>query len=185
VGGLVAGEVGGDRAVPVDVARPGTAAARRPVECAGDGRAGAVRDPPLDLRDDPGDDLAGGRLGRLRHEVVEAEQRADQVHIRLDRLEHLRLEQQLPEVEPVDRVPLHDLHDGGREIGADIAQPARHPRGGRGESGRLPARGVATGSLPAGAFVIERGQRRVDGLIRCGQTGAALIGRAEQQPPAP
>jgi hypothetical protein len=150
--------------------RPGAATAGRPVERAGDGRAGAVRDPPLDLRDDPGDDLAGGRLRRLRHEVVQAEQRAHQVHVGLDRLEHLRLKQQLPQVQPVDRVPLHHLHHGGRKVGADVAQPAGDLRGGRAQPGRPPGRGAATTLLPAradaGAFVVERGQGRVDGLIR-------------------
>jgi hypothetical protein len=33
------------------------------------------------------------------------------MHIGLGRLQHLRLQQQRGETEPVYRVPLHDLHD--------------------------------------------------------------------------
>ena len=42
---------------------------------------------------------------------VEREQRADQVDVGLDRVQHLRLQQQPGQVEPLDRVALHDLHD--------------------------------------------------------------------------
>ena len=79
---------------------------------------------------------------------AEPDERADQVDVGLDRLHHLRLEQQLPQAEPVHRVGLHHLHDGGREVGADVAEPARHLR-----------RGAAQPAAPVG--VVQRLQGTV------------------------
>jgi hypothetical protein len=108
---LVAGQVRRDRAVPVDVPRLGPAAAGGAVQRPGHRGPGPVRDPALDLGDHSRHHGPGGGLGRLGHEVVEAEQRPHQVHVRLDRLQHLLFQQEPPQAEPVDRVTLHDLHD--------------------------------------------------------------------------
>ncbi len=48
--------------------------------------------------DDGADDLSGGRLGGLGQHAGQAEQRADQVHVGLERGQHLRFQQQLAQV---------------------------------------------------------------------------------------
>ena len=52
---------------------------------------------------------------------------ADQVDVGLDRVQQLGLEQHRGQVEPLDRVPLHHLDHAGREVGADVTEPAGHP----------------------------------------------------------
>ena len=121
------------------------------------------------------------RRGRLRHHLVEADQGADQVDVGLHRVQQLGLEQHRGQVEPLDRVPLHHLHHAGREVGADVAQPAGHPRRRRAEPAALPRAGSpsvspARRAQPApGPSPARRGSA----------TPERLLGRlAEQQPPA-
>jgi hypothetical protein len=64
----------------------------------------------------------------LGDRAVEAEQRADQMYVRLDRLEHLGFEQKLLQAQPVHGVALHDLDDRGGEVPTDVAQPAGDAR---------------------------------------------------------
>ena len=85
------------------------------------------------------DDLAGGAPAGLRHHPAQREQRADQVDVGLDRVEHLRLQQQPLQAEPLDRVGLHDLHHRRREVPPDVAEPAGHPRRRRAEIAAAPA----------------------------------------------
>ena len=63
----------------------------------------------------------------------------DQMHVRLHGLQHLRLQQQRGQAEPVDGVALHDLDDGGGEVRTDVAEPARHVGRGAAEPRRTPA----------------------------------------------
>ena len=46
-------------------------------------------------------------LRLLRDDVAQREQRRDQMHVRLDLLQHLRLQQHLRQVQPLQRVLLH------------------------------------------------------------------------------
>jgi hypothetical protein len=96
-----------------------------PVECAAHRRPGALGEAGLQLGDDPADHLAGGLLGLLGHHLVEREQRADQVDVGLDRVEQLGFHQHPGDPQPLDRVALHHLDDGAREVLPDVAQPAR------------------------------------------------------------
>jgi hypothetical protein len=48
--------------------------------------------------------------------------------VRLDRGQQLGLEEHLPQAEPLERVALQYLYDGGREELAHVAQPARDAR---------------------------------------------------------
>ncbi len=90
----------------------------------------------------------------LGQRVAQAHQRRRQVHVGRDVLEHLGLEQQPVQAEPVDRVLLHDLHDPGREVRADLAQPARDRR-------RRPAQAAAAARRrPRPAHRRSRGRRR-------------------------
>ena len=144
---------------------------------------GPLGDPPLQVVDD----LARPPAGRsawswLGHHPVQREQRADQVHVGLDRLQHLRLQQQPGQVEPLDRVGLHHLDDGGREVLPDVAEPAGHV--GAPTRRARPAR--AAGPRPAGRRVVERGQRGVDPGVVAGQRARRCrrLVAAEHQPPA-
>ena len=60
----------------------------------------------LDLVDDLGDDLAGRGPGGVGQQPVELDEQRDEVQVGLDAREHLRFEQQLAEVEPLDRIAL-------------------------------------------------------------------------------
>ena len=83
---------------------------------------------------------AGGLPGLGRDDAVQRQQRGDQVHVRLDRLQHLRLQQHLAQVEPLQRVLLHHLHDrswgstrgcrpaSARRSATEAAQPAAAAR---------------------------------------------------------
>jgi hypothetical protein len=104
---------------------------RRAVKRADDGGARLLLKSALERFDNLAHDQPCGvaRLGG--DDAVEREQRADEVDVRLDGLEQLGLEQETVEVEPVDRVLLHDAHDRGREVLADVAEPAGDARGRR------------------------------------------------------
>ena len=94
--GLVVAQVGPDGAVPVDVGEPRgrrvrAARSSAPVTAG----AGALLEPALELVDDLAHDRARGLARPRRDHAVERQQRADQVDVRLDRVEQLGLEQQL------------------------------------------------------------------------------------------
>ena len=91
--------------------------------------ADLLLEPQLDLLDDGPHDHAGGLLGPLGNLPLERHQRADELHVRLHVLEHLRLEEQLLEPLPLDGVLLDDGDDVLLEVGADVAQPFGQPRG--------------------------------------------------------
>ena len=96
-------QVGGDRRRPVDVAGARPPGARRPRERAPHRLAGLVGEPPLEVVEHLGDDLAGGRPGLVGQEPVELDEQRDEVDVGLDALEQLGFEQQLTQIEPVDR----------------------------------------------------------------------------------
>ena len=83
-----------------------------------------------------------------------------------DGLQQLGLEQQLAQAEPVHGVALHHLHDRGREVGADVAEPPRHPRSAAAQPG-------------APLAVVELAQR----LVAFGVVGAQPD--VERRSPAP
>ncbi len=182
--GHVVPEVGPDRAVPVDVAVTWPTAPGRAVQGTGERRPRAGGQPALQVLDDLAYDGARRLLGRLRHGLAEREQGADQMDVGFDRLQHLRLQQQGGEPEPVHRVALHDLDDGGRKVRTDVAEPAGHARGGCPEP-----RGTIC-SAPAARFpaaAVQRGQRSVHRGVACGELVSRAVGavRAEHQAPAP
>ena len=153
------------------------------VEGAGEGGPGAGREPLLQVLDDLAYDGPRRLLRRLRHRLVEREQGADEVDVRLHRLQHLRLQQQRGQSEPVDGVALHDLDDGGREVRPDVAEPARDGRRRRPE----PRRTVLAPPARLSPFAVERGQRAVHRRVPPGERAPGAVRRvpAEHEPPAP
>ena len=151
--GQVVLEVPGDGAVPVDVAQLGSVRAGGAVQGSGDGGPGAVGDALLDVLDDGADDGPRGRPGRLRDGRAEADQGRDEMDVGLQGLHQLRFEEERPDPEPVDRVALHDLDDGGRKVCADVAEPRRDPR-------RRPAQTGAPGLRGGSVARAARHRRR-------------------------
>jgi len=183
--GLVVPEVGVHGAEPVDVAGAGPATPVGPGERTVHGRTRPVGEPLLQLGEDPGDDVAGGRSRLVGQEVVELDQHGDQVVVGFDRLEQLGFEQELPEVEPLDRVPLHDLDDRLGEVRPDVAEPAGH-------AGRRPAKTSRTPTPPPaptllGLLVVDRAHRGVDAHVVTGEPGTrpVRLTAAQHQPPPP
>ena len=86
-------EVAANRQVPVDVSWPWPARPTGSADRSGDRSASLVRDPSFDLSDNLAHHEARRALGGVGHHVTETHQRADQMHIRLDRIEQLRLQQ--------------------------------------------------------------------------------------------
>ena len=185
--GLVLGQVvvqiAADGRRPVDVAPPRATSLGRAVDRAGHRRPGLLRHPALDLAHDRLDDGARRGAGGLRHDPVESDQGADQVDVGLDRGQQLRFEEHRRQLEPIDRVPLHDLDDAGREVGPDVTEPA-------GDLGRRGAQSGRPGARPdpgcSGRDVVERGQGLVHVGLRLVQRGLErLCGRLPQgQSPA-
>jgi hypothetical protein len=138
------------------------------------------------LVDDPADDHPGRGPRPARDDLAQRDQRADQVHVRLDRLENLRLQQQPVQLQALHRVLLDNPDDGAGEVGPDVTQPADYRRrGGAEPSAAIPA------ARPAAAYVVDRGQRRVDRGLLAGQADAGAVGgcsagvrAAEHEPPA-
>ena len=118
--------------MPVDFVVTRAAVARRTVEAAGYRLPERVGQPSLQLFDDALNHQPGGLAGLGGDCALQRDERGNEVNVRLQRLQHFALEQQLLEIEPLHRVLLHDSHDRGREILANIAKPAGH--GGRGAS---------------------------------------------------
>ena len=187
--GQVVAQVGVDGVTPVDVAEPRPATALAARQCTVHGLLGARRQPLLDLVDDLGDHLAGGRAGRVGQQLVELDEQGDQVQIGFDGAQHLWLQQQLAQVEPVDGVALQHLHHRRRKVAADVAEPTGDRRRRRPET-----TGPAAATTFARPGVVDRGQRRVDPRVvavelHAGHAGArgtvgAFVGAAEHHPPA-
>jgi hypothetical protein len=71
-----------------------------------------------------------GRLaGVLGDHPAEADQRTDKADVGLYCPQHLRLQEQLPQAQPVHGVRLHDLHHAGREVGPRMSPSQRDTRG--------------------------------------------------------
>ena len=104
------------------------------------------------------------------------------MEVGLELAEQFRLEQEPAEVEAVDGVALEDLDDGGREVPADVAQPAGDRWGRAGEAAGPP--GPASRRRRP---VVERAQRGVDADVVAVQAGpgAVRLTAAEHQPPPP
>jgi hypothetical protein len=180
-------QVGQDRAAPVDVRAPRPVDPGGPVDRPGQRGTGALGEAPLEVGDYGRDDGSGRPPAAFGHNPVEAEQGADQVHVGLDRVQQLRLQQQPGQVEPLDGVGLHDLDHCGRKVPADVAQPPRHPRGGRVETAAAPAAFAAPGRANVPVGVVERGQRGVRRRVPAAEAvaGALAVRRpAERHAPA-
>ena len=127
--GEVVAQVGVDGSPPVNVAGARPTGALRTSERAVHCLLGARREPALDLLDHLGHQLAGRRSGGIGEQFVQLHEQRDQMQIGLNGTQHLRFEQQLTQVQPIDGIALQHLHHTGREVTADVAQPARY--GGR------------------------------------------------------
>ena len=82
----------------------------------------------LQILHDLAHDLPRRILRLLGDDVAQREQRRHQMHVGVDLLQHLRLQQHLRQVQPLQRVLLHHAHRRRGEVGADVAEPARHVR---------------------------------------------------------
>jgi hypothetical protein len=129
----------------------------------------------LDLLDHGADHHASGLLGAFGDAAAERHQRADQLHIGLDVLEHLRLEEQLVEPFALDGVLLDDRHDVFLKIRADVSQPLGQPRGRAAQTG-----GAATGLPLLFRFVVDGGQGLVHQHL-LGREGELLAPHAAQR----
>ena len=153
-------------------------------------RSSARLKPLADLLDHLSDQLASSGARGVGQQSVEFDQQGDEVQVGFDGTEHLRFEQQLAQLQPLDRVALHHLHHGGREVATDVAQPTRHCGSGLAEATAAPSTTLATGLR-----VVHRGQRSVDARIvtvepQGSDPGSAsvVVGigvAAEHHPPAP
>ncbi len=97
---------------PVDVARPWPPRSVGAGERAVDRLAGAVGETLLEVGEHLGDDRAGRRPRLVGEQTVELDEQRDEVEVGLDRLEHLRFEQQPAQIEAFDRIALQHLHHG-------------------------------------------------------------------------
>ena len=73
--------------------------------------------------------LARGGFGVVWNDAGQGDQVGHQMHIGMGAFQHFGLQQHLAQVQPLQRIVLHDLHHGAGEILADVAQPARHAGG--------------------------------------------------------
>ncbi len=124
--GLVVLQVGADGAIPVDLARARSVGARGAIQAAAHRLEQRIRQLALQLLHHAAHHLPRGILRLLRDDVAQREQRRHQMHVRLDLLQHLRLQQHLRQVQALQRVLLHHPDGGRGEVGADVAEPARH-----------------------------------------------------------
>ena len=72
--------------------------------------------------------VAGRRPRLVGQRPVELDEQRHEVQVGLQLVEQLGLEQELVQVEALDRVALEDLHDRCREVAPDVAEPAGDPR---------------------------------------------------------
>ena len=129
-------EVGPDRSVPVDVRVPRSSGPASPVERAGHGRPGALgRRASSSATTRPTTSRAvlfvsSGITSLSASNVLTRCTSGSTAP------QQLRLRQHPRDAEPLDRVPLHHLDDGAREVLPDVTQPPRHPRRRRTQPGR-------------------------------------------------
>jgi hypothetical protein len=98
------------------------------------------------------------------------------------------LQQHPLQIQAVDCIALHHLHDTGREVGADVAQPTGDVRRGTPES-TGPFRAAATLTARRGR-IVERAQTRVHLLVVAVEVDAGTVrivwfAGAENHPPSP
>ena len=142
--------------------RPGAgpAGAARPVQRAGDRRTGPLRQPPLQVTGHRGttaraDSRACSGRTRLSDSRVPTRCTSGSTAV-----QHLGLEQQPGQAEPLDRVLLHHLHHADREERPDVAEPAGDLRG---RCASPACRGPAGRARPlVGAGVVQSAERGVD-----------------------
>ncbi len=94
------------------------------------------------------------------------------MHVGRDVVQHLGLQQQPVQAEPVDRVLLHDAHDARREVAAQLAEPAGDVR--------------RAAAQPAPAVAVDRVERAVHVALALVELHLRAVGRlaAEHEPPA-
>ena len=124
-----------DGSVPVDVTQLRIRRSGRTIECPGHRGLRFLRDSLFDFPNHLADDHSSSCLAGLRHDLVEAQQRPDQMYIWLDGIEQFRFEQQLRQTQSVDRVLLHHLHHRAGKVRPDIAEPSGDGRSRRPQSG--------------------------------------------------
>ena len=95
--------------MPVDLARAWTVGARGAVQAAAHRLEQRVRQLALQIVYHAAHHLPRRILRLLWDDVAQREQRRHQMHVWLDLLQHLRLQQHLRQVQPLQRVLLHHL----------------------------------------------------------------------------
>ncbi len=107
---------------------------------------------------DGADDHARGFLGALGNPALQRHEGADELRVRFDVLEHLRLEQKLGQPLALDSVVLGDGDNVFLEIVANVAQPFGKVRSRRTEAGAARAAAWALVAGVAGGFVVDSGE---------------------------
>ena len=116
-------EVRADRPAPVDLDVAWAAIAVAPIERAGHRATHRFLEALHQIVDHLLHHGFRGVAGAGGDGAGELQQGADEVHVRFDGLQQFGFEQQLPQTELLDRVPLHHLHDRRGEVLADVAEP--------------------------------------------------------------
>ena len=180
-------QVSADRPLPVDRTGVGQRRVLLPVECPHHGLSDLLFELLLDFLDDRRDDHPGRLLGPLGNAATQGHERTDELDVRLDALERFRLEQQLCQALPLDRVGLDDRYDVLLEVRANVAEPLGQFRGRPAEPGR-PLTRLALGV--AARLVVDGPEGLVHLGVGRGQGAPAhaverFLGLApEDQPPA-
>ena len=165
-------QIGANGAVPVDLGMARTAVALAAVQRTGHGAAHGLFQLFHQLVHHLAHHQPCRGLGVLRDDRAQRDQVRHQMYIGLHVFQHLGLQQQLAQLQPLHGVALHDLHDLAGKVFADIAEPARDGW-----------RGVAASTLARAQLAvlfIQRGQGLVHFLQAARDAAAAGIGRAAQ-----
>ena len=121
-------QVRSDGVIPVDVARPWATGSCRSGESPAHCLTRLVDQTRFDVGKHLRDHLACGCASLVRQHRIQLDEQRHHMNVGLDRLQQLGFEEQLLQVESLDRVALYDLHHWGREIRANIAEPSHHAR---------------------------------------------------------
>ena len=174
--GLVFVQIGANRTRPIDIADARARAAAGAIDRAADRLRGLLRQSPHQLIDHFAHHLPRRVLRLCRHGGAQADQIGDQMHVGFERRQEFRLHQHRLEPQPLERIALDHLHDRSRKELADVAEPARHPRG-RGAETASPLRAARVL-----ATAIKRGQGPVHADVPLGE--AIVVLAAERKTPA-
>jgi len=118
--------------------------------------------------------------------TMSSDERRDEVDVGLDGFQHLGLEEHSLEVEPLERVLLHNANDRRREVRSDVAQPSRNGRC-RASETATPVRPGRAGHATTTRSAVERLERAIHPCVRPAERRACgLLGivAEHETPPA-